>query len=86
MAKLKRIEIAEPPSQREWRAALREAIAVAGTQQELSLAIGVGQGRISWLVNECVTIPAEMAKAISDVTDVPLHKFRPDLWEPPVNE
>jgi DNA-binding transcriptional regulator YdaS (Cro superfamily) len=41
--------------------------------------IGVSQSAISvWKI-----IPAERARDIEEVTGIPRHLLRPDLWEPP---
>jgi len=80
---IERIKIATPPAVGEWREAVNEAIAIAGSQLALSIAIGVSQSKINWLVHKAKMIPAELAAPIADVTGMDRARFRPDLWGGP---
>jgi DNA-binding transcriptional regulator YdaS (Cro superfamily) len=67
-----------------FRAALREALEIAGTQAELERLSGIPQQTISWLLNKSEKISAEHAVAIERATGgrVPKSALRPDLFGP----
>lgn len=50
------------------------------TQAELAELFGVTQGMISHYEKGVRDIPAERAREYSEITRIPLHKFRPDIW------
>ena len=78
---LKEIDPPAPPAEGVWRPALLRAVEIAGSQEALAEAVHTRQSRISWLLNHCRTISAEMARDIADATGLPRKDFRPDLWD-----
>lgn len=77
--------LAEPT----FRAGLREAVEIVGSQAELERRSGIPQQTISWLLNKSERISAEHAVAIDRATSGKVSKsaLRPDLFgEPPASE
>lgn len=66
----------------EWHIALREAIDEAGSLSALGRLCGCKHNTILMALRG-VNISAELAAKVSDVTSVPRHRFRPDLWPDP---
>lgn len=42
-----------------------------------------GQPISSQAVGQWSEVPVKRAKAVSEITGIPLHELRPDLWDPP---
>ncbi|GGA64662.1 transcriptional regulator [Pelagibacterium lentulum] len=60
---------------------LQKAIDEAGSQAALASKIGVSQAHISyWLTKAKRGVPAEYARKVAEVTGVPVHELRPDLY------
>ena len=61
---------------------LQKAINSIGGQAELAKKLGKKQGHVSiWLTRD-KKVPAVMALKIEQVTGVPRHELRPDLYPP----
>lgn len=69
----------------DWKDYLREAVAVAGSQEKLAKGMGCSQAKVSWLLITAATISAEDSIAIHRATAgaVPASALRPDLWRRP---
>lgn len=74
------VYIMQKPEKDVWRKALLQAIAIAGSQEALAEKVGVKQSYISWLVNRCSLISADMSRDIADAVGMERGEFRPDLW------
>ncbi|MDC3189119.1 helix-turn-helix domain-containing protein [Pseudoalteromonas elyakovii] len=61
--------------------ALHKAIKHSGGQAALAEKLGKKQGHISMWIRRN-KIPAEMVLRIEEVSDVPRHELRPDLYPP----
>lgn len=60
---------------------LDRAVAVAGSQRALALALGIKSPSISgWYARK--RIPVERCSAIEVATGVPRHELRPDVFAP----
>jgi DNA-binding transcriptional regulator YdaS (Cro superfamily) len=63
------------------REALARAIAIAGSQTALAVAIGTRQGQVGYWLNDAKKgVPGERALAIEEATGVSRHDLRPDLY------
>lgn len=56
-----------------------QAIEKAGSVKALAEMCGIAPQAIS----QWKRVPIEHARTISDLTDVPLHELRPDVWDAP---
>lgn len=63
-----------------YEAGLIAAIEAVGGPSRLADGIGL----VPSAVTNWRRVPAERARAISDLSGVPLHRLRPDLWDAPV--
>lgn len=72
--------VAEPP----FRALVRKAVTIKGSQASLAAAIRRSQQQVSALCNRADAISAEDALAIDLATEGQVGKseLRPDLWPP----
>lgn len=61
---------------------LKKAIDTCGTQAELGRRIGKTQAHISLWLNRDKRVPADLVLKIEQVTGVPRHELRPDLYPP----
>ena len=58
---------------------LERVIEAAKGQAALARLLGISSQAISqW--DRC---PVERARQVSEITKIPLHELRPDLWDPP---
>jgi len=62
--------------------ALKKAIKICGNQANLGLKIGKSQAHVSVWVTRDKKAPADMVLKIEQVTGVPRHELRPDLYPP----
>jgi DNA-binding transcriptional regulator YdaS (Cro superfamily) len=66
------------------RAALQRAIDVAGGQVPLAQGIETTQSQVSyWLLKSKKGVPAEFCPLIENMTGVPRHELRPDVYPAP---
>ena len=63
-------------------AAVREAIAVAGSKSELARRLGVSPRCIRHWLEPFGWIPAEQAVCLELVTGIPRHRFAPRIFRP----
>lgn len=75
---------AAPALENDRIAALRDAVAKAGSGRKLAKAIGRAQQHIVWLLRGQYPVSAEDSVAIERATGVPRWRLRPDLWPPPL--
>ncbi len=52
-------------------------------QNEIAAGVGRSNGAISQWVNGERSIPAEIVPKVEEVTGIPRHQLRPDLWPAP---
>lgn len=64
-------------------AGLKEAIKAAGNQTKLARAIKKTPQLISYWNNKVGRVPAEYVPEVAEVTGVPRHVLRPDLYQIP---
>lgn len=70
-----------------YRDALQKAIEAAGGQEILAKHLGVPQSLISYWLNKAKRgVPAERVPAIEDITGIPRHELRPDIYPAPTVE
>lgn len=62
--------------------ALSKAIDVCGGQSSLASKIGKKQAHISMWLSRDMKVPADQVLKIEQVTGVPRHELRPDLYPP----
>lgn len=67
----------------ETKSPLHRAIEKAGSQALLAQKIGTSQQLISYWSKKQRRVPAEFVGKIADVTGIPRHELRPDLYEAP---
>ncbi len=61
---------------------LRTAIERAGGVAAFAKALGITHPSVlGW-----ASVPPRRARAVAELTGIPLHELRPDLWEPPTND
>jgi DNA-binding transcriptional regulator YdaS (Cro superfamily) len=66
------------------RESLERACKLSGGQKALAEAIGTGQSQVwYWLMRSKKGVPAEFVLKIEQVTGVPRHEIRPDIFPPP---
>jgi sulfate adenylyltransferase subunit 2 len=51
------------------------------SQRDIAVALGRSEGAVSQWVTGERTIPAELVVKLEEVTGIPRHRLRPDLWE-----
>ena len=68
--------------------ALQRAIDIAGGQAELSVKIGLGRtsSNVGVMVSRDKKASAKYVAKISEITGVPCHELRPDIFPAPAND
>lgn len=66
--------------------ALEKAIAIAGGQTELANLIGTKQQNVWQWLNRDGRASARYVAKISEVTCIPCHELRPDIFPAPAND
>jgi len=60
--------------------ALEKIKATRGLKARIARGLGITTGAVA----QWDRVPAERAPAVAEITGIPLHELRPDLWPPPI--